>query len=412
MKTNDSRIYLSSPHMCGLEQQFVGEAFSSNWIAPLGPHVNAFESELAEYLGVRSAAALSSGTAALHLGLKLLGVRAGDTVFCSSLTFAASANPILYERATPVFIDSEPESWNMSPTALETALRDADREKRLPQAVIVVDLYGQSANIGAITELCNRYEVPILEDAAESLGATYHDRKSGGHGHLSVFSFNGNKIITTSGGGALVGNDMEAVAKARFLATQARDPVRHYEHTEIGYNYRMSNVCAAIGRGQLTILDQRVQEKRNTFDFYASGLRDVPGLELMPESPHGRCSRWLTVATVDPQLAGASNIDIMDALAEDNIEARPVWKPMHLQPIHANRRYYPYARSEDVSAALFRDGICLPSGTNMSDEDLDRVLACILRLLGTRAIHRGSHEVARISSGATTDEFSASCLAN
>jgi pyridoxal phosphate-dependent aminotransferase EpsN len=380
---NDT-IYLSSPHMCGLEQQYVNDAFSSNWIAPLGPHVNAFESELAAYVGVRAAAALSAGTAAVHLGLKLLGVRAGDTVFCSSLTFAASANPIAYEHATPVFIDSEPESWNMSPAALEAALRDADRENRLPQAVIIADLYGQSADIDALTELCDRYEVPILEDAAEALGATYKGSKSGGHGHLSVFSFNGNKIITTSGGGALVGNDVEAITKARFLATQARDTARHYEHTEIGYNYRMSNVCAAIGRGQMTVLDQRVEEKRRVFDRYARSIGSIPGITMMPESRDGRSTRWLSVATVNPRRSGITNIDIMDALAAENIEARPVWKPMHLQPVFSGCRYYPHSQDTDISASLYRDGICLPSGTNMNEDDMARVLTCIYRALDVR----------------------------
>jgi pyridoxal phosphate-dependent aminotransferase EpsN len=367
--------------MGGLEQQYVADAFATNWIAPLGPHVDGFEAELASYLGVKGAAALSAGTAAIHLGLKILGVKAGDTVFCSSFTFSASANPIVYEHATPVFIDSEPGSWNMSPAALERAFVDADREKKIPQAVVIVDLYGQSADMDALIGICDRYEVPVLEDSAEALGATYKGRKCGGHGHLSVFSFNGNKIITTSGGGSLVGNDVEALAKARFLATQARDCARHYQHTEIGYNYRMSNICAAIGRGQLTVLDERVCQRRDVFDRYAAEFADVPGLKFMPEAPFGRSTRWLTAATVDARRAGISNLDLMDALAEENIESRPVWKPLHLQPVFEGCRYYPHAEGEDVSASMFERGICLPSGSNLTEQNMDRIVACLAQAL-------------------------------
>lgn len=376
-----SRIYLSSPHIGTLERQYVAEAFDTNWIAPLGPHVNAFEEELAGYLGVRGAAALSSGTAAVHLGLKLLGVRPGDTVLCSSLTFAASANPIVYERATPVFIDSEPDSWNMSPAALERALREADGEGKLPRAAVIADLYGQSADMAPLMALCERYGVPVLEDSAEALGATYGGTKCGGHGHLSVLSFNGNKIITTSGGGALVGNDLEALAKARFWATQSRDPAPHYQHSELGYNYRMSNVCAAIGRGQLTVLDERVEARRRVFQRYAEALDGIPGLEFMPEAPFGRCTRWLTVLTLDPRVAGLTPMDVIGALAERNIEARPVWKPMHQQPVFAGCRYYPHAAGQDVSARLFATGLCLPSGSNLSEADQDRVIDTVVRTL-------------------------------
>lgn len=388
--TTPPRIYLSSPHLGTLEREYVADAFDSNWIAPLGPHVNAFEEELAGYLGVRGAAALSSGTAAVHLGLKLLGVRPGDTVFCSSLTFAASANPIVYEGATPVFLDSEPESWNMSPAALARALAEADREGRLPRACVIVDLYGQSADIQPLMALCERYGVPVLEDSAEALGATYRGVKCGGHGHLSVLSFNGNKIITTSGGGALAGNDLEALSKARFWATQARDPAPHYQHSEIGYNYRMSNVCAAIGRGQLKVLDQRVEARRRVFARYAEALDGIPGLAFMPEAPFGRSNRWLTVATLDPDVTGLVPMDVINALAARNIEARPVWKPMHQQPVFAGCRYYPHGEDEDIASRLFATGLCLPSGSNLAPEDQDRVIETVRQTLAGVATSRGN----------------------
>lgn len=378
---NNQRIYLSSPHMGGLEEGFVAEAFATNWVAPLGPNVDAFERELAAYAGVQGAAALSSGTAAIHLGLKLLGVRAGDTVLCSALTFSASANPILYEGAAPVFIDSEPGSWNMSPAALERALRAMDREGRLPRAAVIVDLYGQSADLDPLLALCERYGVAVLEDAAEALGATYKGIPCGGRGHLSVYSFNGNKIITTSGGGALVGNDLEALEKARFWATQARDPAPHYEHSEIGHNYRMSNVLAGIGRGQLRVLDARVQARRAVFARYEAALADLPGLTLMPEAPFGRANRWLTTLTLDPKTAAAAPMEVIETLADENIEARPVWKPLHRQPVFAKYAYYPHAAGISVSDRLFQTGLCLPSGSNLSEADQDRVIAAVRRAL-------------------------------
>ena len=378
------RIYLSPPHMSGYEQEYIAEAFASNWIAPLGPQVEAFEREVADYVGVKAALAVSSGTAAIHLALRLLGVGAGDVVFCSSLTFIGSANPILYQGAVPVFIDSEPASWNMSPAALERALAAAAAAGRLPRAVVVVNLYGQSADYSRILPLCEKYGVPVVEDAAESLGAVYGGRKSGSWGRLGVFSFNGNKIITTSGGGMLISDDVEAIEKARFWAAQARDPAPHYQHSEMGYNYRLSNVLAAIGRGQLKVLEERVEARRRVFDFYYRALSGVRGLEFMPELPGSRSTRWLTVLTVDPAACGVTAREIIAALEEENIESRPVWKPMHLQPLFAGCAYYPHREGESVSDYLFEHGLCLPSGSSMTEADLERVAECIFELLRAR----------------------------
>ncbi|HWR45829.1 DegT/DnrJ/EryC1/StrS family aminotransferase [Sporomusa sp.] len=381
IEDKSKRIYLSSPHMSGYEQEFVGEAFLTNWIAPLGPHVDLFEREMADYVGIKGAAALSSGTAAIHLALKLLNVGPDDVVFCSSLTFAASANPILYQRSVPVFIDSEPQSWNMSPIALRRAFEEAGRKGKLPKAVIIVNLYGQSADIDPLLKICNNYGVPVVEDAAESLGSTYNGRASGTFGKFGVFSFNGNKIITTSGGGMLVSDDLMALEKARFLATQARDPARHYQHSEIGYNYRMSNVLAAIGRGQLKVLDDRVRVRREVFKRYFEALSDIPGFEFMPEAPYGMSNRWLTTLTIDHGQSGVTATEIMDVLADVNIESRPVWKPLHLQPIFKNCGYYSHYEDNSVSDALFQRGICLPSGSNMSLDDQDRVINAINSLV-------------------------------
>ena len=386
---NNKRIYLSSPHLSGRENCYVQEAFVSNWIAPLGPNVNGFEEELAACLGVKGTAALSSGTAAMHLALLLLGLSKGDKVFCSALTFAATANPILYEDGKAVFIDSEPGSWNMSPAALERALEDAELEGDLPKAVIVVNLYGQSADMEPILELCNRYEIPVIEDAAESLGATYKGRASGSLGKFGILSFNGNKIITTSGGGALVSDDLEALERARYLATQARLPARHYEHTEAGYNYRISNVLAGIGRGQLEVLEERVQARRAVFERYRIELGDIEGLDFMPETGYGRSTRWLTALTVDPDKCGVTRDMVIDALEEENIEARPVWKPMQLQPLYQGCKFYPHRANDgtsdnsgsfhlpygkSVSEQLFIYGLCLPSGSNLTEEDQQRVV--------------------------------------
>jgi pyridoxal phosphate-dependent aminotransferase EpsN len=373
----NSRILLSPPHLSGEELKFVHEAFESNWIAPLGPQVEAFEREMAAYVMTKGALALSSGSAGIHLGLRLLAVGAGDTVFCSTLTFVASVNPVLYLGAKPVFIDSEPDSWNMSPVALERALEDAAKERQLPKAVIVVNLYGQSADLDPILELSNSYGVPVLEDAAESLGAVYKGKASGTLGRFGVFSFNGNKIITTSGGGILVSDDVEGLNKARFWATQARDPARHYQHSEMGYNYRMSNICAAIGRGQLRVLDQRIQRKREIFEIYQERLGSIPGVGFMPEARFGKSNRWLTVMTLDPDVIKRGPWELVDYLEEENIESRPVWKPMHRQPLFAGAKYYPHSGDESVSDTLFETGICLPSGTAMTDNDLERICSLI-----------------------------------
>lgn len=367
------RIYLSSPHIGPDEEGLVHEAFATNWVAPLGPHVDAFERELAAYVGIGHAAALSSGTAALHLALRLLGVKRDDEVFCSSLTFSASANPIAYEHARPVFIDAERATWNMDPQLLADELERCAKRGKLPRAVIVVDLYGQSAHWAPIIEACARYEVPIVEDAAEALGADCGGKKCGTFGTIAIFSFNGNKIITTSGGGMLVSNDKAIVDKARFLATQARDPAPHYQHSEIGFNYRLSNVCAAIGRGQLRVLEDRIAARRRVAARYQEAFKDLPGIAFMPEA-HGRATRWLSCILVDDKAFGATREDIRNALVAKDIEARPVWKPMHLQPVfregpHAGR-FIGGAVSED----LFARGLCLPSGSNLKDEEIAEIV--------------------------------------
>ena len=375
------RIYLSPPHMGGEELKFVHEAFESNWIAPLGPQVSAFEREVASYVGTKGALAVNSGTAAIHLGLRLLGVGSGDKVFCSTLTFIGSVNPILYLNAEPVFIDSELESWNMSPNALKRALEDAAQTDDLPKAVIAVNIYGQSTDMDPILDLCDEYSVPVLEDAAESLGAFYKGKPSGTFGKYGIFSFNGNKIITTSGGGMLVSNDTEGLEKARFWATQAKDPASYYQHSEMGYNYRMSSILAAIGRGQLRVLDDRVKRRREIFDTYKSELGSIPGVRFMPEAEFGKSNRWLTVMTLDPEIIKKSPFELVDYLEEQNIESRPVWKPMHLQPLFQGKKYYTHEENRSISDILFKTGICLPSGTAMSQEDLERVIDAIREFL-------------------------------
>ena len=370
------RLYLSPPHMSGLEWEFLKEAFESGWIAPLGPQVEAFEREFAAKVGAKHALALSAGTAAIHLALIHLGVGPGDEVFVSTLTFAASANPIVYQGARPVFIDSERTSWNMDPDLLEDALKRKARAGKLPKAVIVVHLYGQPANMDAIMEICQRYHIPVVEDAAEALGASYKGHSPGTFGAAGIFSFNGNKIITTSGGGMLVSDDAAFIAHARKLATQAREPAPHYEHKEIGYNYRMSNILAAIGRGQLRVLDERVRQKREIFTAYKQALEDIPGLNFMPEAPWGRATRWLTVITIDPKEFGATREDIRLALEAENIEARPVWKPMHLQPVYQACEYI----GRGISDNLFANGLCLPSGTQLTSTDIERVVSVIRKV--------------------------------
>jgi len=375
------KIFLSSPHMSGNEQKYVQEAFDLNWIAPLGTNVDGFEREIASYNSIKDAAVLVSGTAAIHLALRLLEVDSDDTVFCSSLTFVASANPIIYQDATPVLIDSEKDSWNMSPQALERALKEASEKGNLPKAVIIVHLYGQSAQMDELVTICQTYGVPIIEDAAESLGSEYKGRKSGTHGQYGIYSFNGNKIITSSGGGALISNDEAALKQARFLATQARDPAPHYQHSEVGYNYRMSNVVAGIGRGQLEVLDERVNQRRAVYNRYYEAFCHIPGIEFQPELPETMSNRWLTGLTVDPAQTGVSSLEIIEKLGEHNIEARPVWKPMHLQPLFDGIAYYPHEKGNSVSDELFKDGLCLPSGSNMSVDDQTRVIGIIKELL-------------------------------
>lgn len=386
-ENKNQKIFLSAPHMSGNEQKYIDEAFATNWIAPLGPHIDAFEKEIAAYTGMKDAAAVSSGTAALHLALHLLDVGKGDRVFCSSFTFIASANPICYLGAEPVFIDSEPETWNMSPQALERALDEAIKEGWLPKAVVVVNLYGQSAKMSEIMKLCDQYEIPIIEDAAESLGSSYKGKKSGSFGKIGIFSFNGNKIITTSGGGMLVSDDVELLKKARFLATQARDIAPHYQHSTIGYNYRMSNLLAGVGRAQLEVLDERVEARRAIYKKYEEAFASRIGIGFMPELADSRSNRWLTAMTVSEQETGVSIPLLIEALAEQNIEARPVWKPLHMQPVFAGAKFYSHSENEAVCEQLFKTGICLPSGSSMSVVEQVRVVDCINDLLHTIANH-------------------------
>jgi pyridoxal phosphate-dependent aminotransferase EpsN len=369
-QSHGKRIYLSPPHLSGREQEYLAEAFASNWIAPLGPQVEAFQEEFALAVGSRHALALSSGTAALHLALQLSGVGPGSEVLVSTLTFAASVNPILYLGGTPVFIDSERASWNMDPALLVAELERRARIGRLPAAVVLVHLYGQSADLDPILASCARFGVPLIEDAAEALGASYRGRAAGTFGRAGVFSFNGNKIITTSGGGMLVSDDAQLVSHALKLATQARDPAPHYEHSEIGYNYRMSNVLAAIGRGQLSVLQDRVRARRRNFEFYANALNGMPGIQFMPEAAWGTHTRWLTTILVDPMEFGTDREQLRRRLEQDNIEARPLWKPMHLQPV-----FNGYQRvNGEVAEELFSLGLCLPSGSSMTLADLRRVV--------------------------------------
>jgi len=377
---SNGRIYLSPPHMGRLEQDFIAEVFASNWIAPLGPHVDAFQSEFAKMVGSSQAVALSSGTAALHLAIQLTGVGPGDDVLVSTLTFAASVNPIRYLGATPVFMDSERESWNMDPELLCNELARRARAGKLPRAVVLVHLYGQCADVSPIKTMCESYEIPLIEDAAEALGASYKGRHPGTLGRMGTFSFNGNKIITTSGGGMLVTEDALLAARALKLATQARDRAPHYEHSEVGYNYRMSNVLAAIGRGQLRVLEDRVKARRRNFAYYVDALADIPGLEFQPEAAWGRHTRWLTTLTVDPLEFGATSAILRQAFETSNIEARPVWKPMHLQPVFRGFPVVGGAVSED----LFARGICLPSGSSLTEAELERVCDVV------RSVHRMS----------------------
>jgi len=371
----NKKIYLASPHMSdeGYEKQYIEEAFFTNWISPLGPNVEGFEGEFADKIGIGHAAALSSGTAALHLALKAAGVGAGDVVFCSTLTFSASANPIIYQNAIPVFIDSNEETWNMDPDALERAFQKYPEAK----AVIVVHLYGLAADMDRIVEICKRYGACLIEDAAESLGTTYTGKVTGGLpkytgtiGDYGVFSFNGNKIITTSGGGMLVSNSKEKIEKVRFWATQSRDPARHYQHSELGYNYRMSNIVAGIGRGQLRVLDQRIEKKQSIFAFYKKELGQLEGVKFMPVNDWNSANYWLSALTLTGKVRP---LDVMEALEKENIESRPVWKPMHLQPYFEGFDYI----GGKVAKTLFETGLCLPSDTKMTEEDLARIAGII-----------------------------------
>lgn len=376
------QILLSSPHMSGNEQKYIDEAFETNWIAPLGPNVNHFETELARYSGTVGASVTSSGTAAIHLALTTLGVKKGDTVFCSTFTFIASANPAVYLGAEVVFIDSELDSWNMSPEALERALVAAKKVNRLPKAIIVVNLYGQSAKMNELCAIADAYGVPIVEDAAESLGAEYKGKKSGSIGKIGIYSFNGNKIITTSGGGAIVSNDEELLIKSRFLATQAKDAAPYYEHSQIGYNYRMSNILAGVGRAQLAILDERVQQRRAIFERYTAELGPLEGLHFMPELADTKSNRWLTTMLINPAVIKTNPFDVMVEMNEQGIETRALWKPLHLQPVFKHTAFYVHRPNEmPISEALFSTGICLPSGSNMTEDDQYRVIDALKKVL-------------------------------
>jgi dTDP-4-amino-4,6-dideoxygalactose transaminase len=378
------RIHLSPPHMGEHERMLLLEAFDSNWVAPIGPHIHAFEQEFAEKIGPHHAVALSSGTAALHLALEMLGVGRDDEVLAATLTFAATANAIAYQRARPVFIDCSRETWTLDPELLREELAACAKKGKMPKAVITVDLYGQCADYDPIREMCANYEVPIVEDAAEALGATYKGKSAGSFGEMAAFSFNGNKIITTSGGGMLVSPHVAFIERARFLSAQARDPAPHYQHSSIGYNYRMSNLLAAIGRGQLRQLDLRLQQRRANNELYRAALARTPGISFMPEPVFGRGNSWLTCIMIDPTEFGATREDVRVQLEKDNIEARPVWKPMHLQPVFQGCRVVGGAAAEYV----FERGLCLPSGSSLSDEDRDRTVQGILSA--------GRHTVSRV----------------
>lgn len=382
MKNPHPKIWLSPPHMGGDELKFVHEAFATNWISPVGPHINAFEEELAAYVGIPHCAALSSGTAAIHLGLIILGVRAGDEVICSTFTFSGSCNPIAYLGAIPVFVDSERETWNMDPDLLEEAILNRIKNGKKPKAIIVVHLYGMPARIDRLMEIANRHDIPVVEDAAEALGSTYLGRKLGTWGTLGVYSFNGNKIMTTSGGGALVSENGKFIQKARFLSTQAREPFPHYEHREVGYNYRLSNVSAAIGRGQLRVLDSHIQARRENFEFYKRIFQAVSNVHLLEEFSGAFCNRWLTciiLQRTDNQEFNPHSLRLF--LESENIESRPLWKPMHRQPVFAEAPAF----VSGVAEELFANGLCLPSGSNLSPAEFDRLSETLGRWLVTHA---------------------------
>ncbi|NML40490.1 aminotransferase class I/II-fold pyridoxal phosphate-dependent enzyme [Chitinophaga sp. G-6-1-13] len=384
----NNKMWLSSPHMGNAEFDLIKAAFDSNWIAPLGAHVDAFEEALAGYTGSGYAVALSSGTAALHLALILVGVKPGDEVICQSMTFSASANPIAYLGATPVFVDSERDTWNMDPVLLETAIRERIAAGKKPGAIIPVHLYGMPAKMSEIMAVAEKFDIPVIEDAAEALGSLYNKKACGNIGLMGVLSFNGNKIITTSGGGALLGNDGKQIQQARFLATQARDAAPHYQHSHIGYNYRLSNICAAIGCGQMQVLDDRVEKRRANFDFYRKHLSLLPGISFQPEPGNCHSNRWLTTLLIDPNITnGITRETIRLALDKENIESRPLWKPMHLQPVFAGAPAY----VNGVSEELFNNGLCLPSGSNLEADDLARVVTIINRCFAESPVLAESH---------------------
>lgn len=369
------RIYLACPHMGGNEIKYVQEAFAQNWIAPVGPNIEKFEQAIATYIGVKHVAVLSSGSAAIHLALLLLGIGRGDEVIAPSLTFSATINPIVYVGAIPVLVDSEPANWNMNPDLLEEAIKDRIKKGKRPKAIIPVHIYGMPANMHKIMLIANKYEIPVIEDAAEALGSRFMDQSVGSYGKMAIFSFNGNKIITTSGGGALVSNDEKLIVKARFLATQARDNAPHYQHSEIGYNYRLSNVLAGIGRGQMEVIDARVIRKREIFNFYRAWFKDYEGIGFLEEPDNDYFSNyWLTSITVDPLKTGTTRDELRISLENENIETRPIWKPMHLQPIFSSCPAY----INGTSDRIFEYGLCLPSGTNMTDDDLEEICKLML----------------------------------
>ena len=371
------KILLASPHMSdeGFEKEYIKEAFDTNWIAPLGENVDKFEEEIANYANIESATALSAGTAAIHMALKALDVKRGDIVFCQSLTFSATANPIIYQNATPVFIDSEDETWNMDPKALEKAFEKYPN----PKAVLVVNLYGTPAKLDEILEICKKHNTPVIEDAAESLGATLNDKQTGTFGEFGIYSFNGNKIITTSGGGMLVSNNAEKIKKVRFWSTQSREPERHYEHKEIGYNYRMSNICAGIGRGQLKVLDKRIEKKTKIYETYQKSFKDIPEIKMQPYLEKSKPNHWLSAILLDEN-SKIKPLDIIVALEKENIESRPIWKPMHLQPVFENCDFMTTAKQGSNSQDIFERGVCLPSDTKMTEEEQERVIKTIKNL--------------------------------
>ena len=365
------KIYLASPHMSGEEMKYIKKAFDTNWIAPLGENVNEFENEVSNYIGVKKGVAMSSGTAAVHMALKAAGVEKGDTVFCSSLTFSASANPIVYENATPVFIDSDTKNWNMSPVALRKAF-----EKHKPKAVVCVNIYGQSADYDEILSICGEHGVTVIEDAAESLGATYKGKYTGTFGKYGVLSFNGNKIITTGGGGMLVSDDEERMKKVMYWITQAREPAPWYQHTELGYNYRLSNILAGIGIGQMTVLEKRIEQKKAIYERYKDAFKDVTDIEMMPVCDYGRPNYWLSCITVKSNI---KPMDVISELEKNHIESHPIWKPMHLQPFYKDCDFYSHYDDNSVSVAgdIFERGLCLPSDTNMTDEQQNEVIRIV-----------------------------------